>query len=83
MAGSPIPPVVSFQNDIVPLFRPMDIQCMRGMGVLLIDYSYMSQIENASRVLKYLTSAKMPRMPYGGPYWSDKSIQLFQAWMDA
>ena len=33
---------VSFQNDILPLFTQTDIQHMKGMGVLLSDYGYMS-----------------------------------------
>jgi hypothetical protein len=84
----PTLPVVSFANDILPLFRPMDIECMRGRGVFLADYAYMSakdpngKLLNAAKVLAYLTGDSPPRMPYGGPYWSAESIQLFQSWMD-
>jgi hypothetical protein len=74
--------VVSFAQDIVPLFRPMDIQCMRGRDVFLIDYQYMSTPGNAAMVIEYLTGASTPRMPYGGPYWSADSVQLLQSWID-
>lgn len=87
----PAPP--SFENDILPLFRPMDIQCMRGLEppkgpVLLANYEYMSKKENdtflnAQNVLDYLKGVKTPRMPFGGPYWSDGNIQKFQDWIDA
>jgi hypothetical protein len=85
MAGTPTPSpqhAVSFKNDIVPLFRPMDIQCMRAKNVFLIDYGYMSQSGNASMVLGYLKGTSTPRMPFGGPYWSPEAIQLFQDWID-
>ncbi len=78
----PAATVVSFAQDIVPLFRPMDIQCMRGRDVFLIDYQFMSTPDNASMVKSYLTGDSTPRMPYGGPYWSDDSIQLLQSWID-
>jgi hypothetical protein len=83
-------PVVSFATDIVPLFRPMDIQCMRGQGdgVFLADYTYMSAknssgaFVHANMVLDYLKGDQIPRMPFGGPYWSDDSLNLFQSWID-
>jgi len=88
----------SFKNDILPLFRPMDIQCMRGLEpprgpVFLAKYEYMSKKENgdfvnASAVLAALKKREEgeegpPRMPYGGPYWSDANIELFAAWIAA
>jgi hypothetical protein len=79
---------VSFERDILPLFRPMDIQCMRGRKVFLADYKYMSERDssgafaNATDVLRHLTGEAEPRMPFGGPYWSDESIGLFQSWMN-
>ena len=85
--GQGAPSSVSFEADILPLFRPMDIQCMRGRGVFLADYSYMSQSEggqfaNAQNVLANLQATADPRMPFGGPYWSDESLQLFQSWIN-
>ncbi|HEY3824679.1 MAG TPA: hypothetical protein VGL82_08975 [Bryobacteraceae bacterium] len=90
MANSPAnTSVVSFAADIVPLFRPMDIQCMRGRdpAVFLADYTYMSAKDsgvftNATTVLEYLKGDQTPRMPFGGPYWSDESLSLLQSWID-
>jgi hypothetical protein len=62
---------------------------MRGLGVLLINYEYMSkqtsgQFRNAQNVLRMLKPGALPdRMPMGGPYWSDANIQLFSDWIAA
>ena len=76
--------VVSFDRDIAPLFRPMDIQCMRGRvpPVLLADYEYMKVPSNAQMVLSYLKGDSEPRMPFGGPYWNADALQLFQDWIN-
>jgi hypothetical protein len=82
---------ISFQEDVQPLFRPDDIDCMSGIGVSLDDYTYMSNPAgngsfpdhaNARDVLAHLTGAARPRMPMGGPYWTDAQITTFQQWMD-
>jgi hypothetical protein len=82
---------VSFSANILPLFRPIDIQHMQPNGVLLSDYTYMSNPAgddtypdhaNARWVYAYLTGDQSPRMPLGGPYWSDSQLQLYQNWMD-
>jgi hypothetical protein len=77
---------ISFEKDIVPLFRPMDIECMGGREanpVFLVDYDFMSNRDNALNVIGRLkASAGSGRMPLGGPYWSDESIQLLQDWID-
>jgi hypothetical protein len=76
---------VSFKNDIRPLFRPADINCMSLHGVLLDDFGYMSDAAgnhaNANNVYAYLTGASTPRMPKGGPYWTQAMIDLFSQWM--
>ena len=33
-------PLVSFANDIAPLFRPTDLGCMARFGVSLDDYGF-------------------------------------------
>ena len=38
---------VSFARDILPLFRAIDIAHMKGPGVLLDSYAYMSDPANA------------------------------------
>jgi len=76
---------VSFDRDIRPLFRPVDIEHMKGMDILLDDYKYMSdsanQYENAQRVYDSLTGKTTPRMPPNGPYWGKDKLDLFENWM--
>jgi hypothetical protein len=75
---------VSFAADIKPLFRSIDVQHMKLRQVLLDDYGYMSDPagdhQNATQVLAYLTGTP-PRMPPGGPYWSDAQLALYAQWM--
>ena len=82
--------VVTYYGDILPLFRPMDIQCMRKVmvppdpnphSVLLANYQWLSTPANAQLVLDHLTGDAIPQMPFGGPYWSRNNIDLFKAWM--
>jgi hypothetical protein len=89
MADSPPnPPAseISFERDIVPLFRPMDIECMAGLdnnAYFLVDYDFMSNRDNCENVITRLKpDAGKGRMPLGGPYWSDANIQLLQDWLD-
>jgi hypothetical protein len=73
---------VSFNNDIKPLFRPIDVSHMEPMGVLLDDYAYMSDATdnhaNAQGVLDVLTQRTMPP---GGPFWTQDKLDLFKKWM--
>jgi hypothetical protein len=73
---------VSFAADIKPLFRPIDIEHMKGGGVALDDYTYMSKPANANLVLETVSpqGGKPPSMPPGGPYWTAAQIALFKAW---
>jgi hypothetical protein len=78
---------VSFATDILPMFRPVDIQHMKPMGVLLAEYSYMgdpsSNYQNANNVYDYLKpDGSEPRMPLGGPYWNADQLGTYTAWMD-
>ena len=69
---------VSFETDILPLFTSMDIEHMRFAGVLLDDYSYMSQPANAATVYERVSNGTMPpEQP-----WSQDKVQLFNAWTD-
>lgn len=76
---------VSFANDILPLFTATDIAHMKPMGVLLSQYSYMSDPtnnhQNATTVQAYLTGAQQPRMPLGGPYWQTPQLNLYAQWI--
>ncbi len=74
---------VSFAADIRPLFRDIDVEHMKGLGVPLDDYAYMSQRANADNVLKFLNGDAQPQMPPNGPYWSVEQLALFSKWMDA
>ena len=75
-------PAVSFARDIKPLFRPIDIQHMKPHGVMLDDYTYMSDASNvhanAQVVFDQLSSQSMPP---GGPFWTPDQLALFTAWM--
>jgi hypothetical protein len=78
--------LVSFAKQIAPLFRTIDVQCMRARGVFLKNYDYMKdgdqEGDNAKAVLEMLKPDADPRMPYGGPYWTDANIQLLQDWIN-
>jgi hypothetical protein len=72
---------VSFAKDIAPLFRDVDVDHMEPFGVLLNDYEYMKQPQNAKRVRDFITGDEEPRMPPGGPFWSDDQVGLFDRWV--
>ena len=74
---------VSFERDIRPLFREIDLDHMGPMGVALDDYDYMSDPSNAQSVYEYLTGDQEPRMPVGGPYWSQEQLELYSRWLEA
>jgi hypothetical protein len=73
---------VSFNNDIKPLFRPIDVEHMKRYKVVLDDYAFMSDVAsdhaNARAVLNTLTEKKMPP---GGPFWPQDRLDLFAKWM--
>jgi ADP-heptose:LPS heptosyltransferase len=78
--------LVSFATDIQPLFRPIDVAHMKGYGVKLDDYAYMSNpdnnYQNAQDVEDTLTpkGGHPPSMPPGGPYWTADQVALFARW---
>jgi hypothetical protein len=72
---------ISFQRDIRPLFREIDIDHMSPMGVMLDQYDYMSGEDNAQAVYESLTGEQQPQMPIGGPYWDAEQLALFEKWM--
>lgn len=72
---------ISFERDIRPLFRPVDIKHMSAMDVLLDNYEYMSDAQNAQAVYEYLSGSKQPQMPPGGPFWSQEQLDRFTQWM--
>jgi hypothetical protein len=77
---------LSFSRDVLPLFRPKDISCMKPHGVLLSDPSWMCDPAgdakypdhaNAHAVYAQLSSGGMP--PDGA--WPQSHIVVFQTWM--
>lgn len=75
-------PKVSFARDIRPLFRAVDISHMKSYGVKLDDYTFMSNPDNADKVLRTLSphDGHPPSMPPGGPYWTADHLALFAHW---
>jgi hypothetical protein len=84
--------MVSYATDIKPLFNTRDLNCMKRKGVKLDDYGWMSDPEgnddypdhaNGRMVFDYVRpDGQVPRMPMGGPYWTDATLTLYQQWMD-
>jgi hypothetical protein len=72
---------VSFAHDILPLFRPIDIEHMNKHKIFLGDYTYMSDPSrdhgNAQDVEDTLVKQSMPP---GGPYWSAQQLSLYKQW---
>jgi len=75
-------PQVSFATDIKTLFRSIDISHMKSKGVNLDDHTFMSDPNNAKRVLATLSphNGEPPSMPPGGPYWTEAQLALFAQW---
>ena len=75
---------VSFAGQIKPMFRTVDIQHMKPFGVLLDDYGYMSTPDNdhknATDVYGFVAGSRQPRMPIGGPYWTQPMLDLYAQW---
>jgi hypothetical protein len=77
-------PDVSFERDIRPLFRAVDISHMDRHGVKLDDHAYMSNPDHANKVLGALSPHEddPPSMPPGGPYWTEDQLALFAQWQN-
>ena len=75
-------PHVSFARDIKPLFRTVDISHMKRHNINLDDYTFMSNPDNANKVLRTLSphDGRSPAMPPGGPYWTQDQLALFAQW---
>ena len=76
------PRQVSFARDIRPLFRAIDISHMKSHGIKLDDHTFMSDPDNANKVLGTVSphEGDPPFMPPGGPYWSAEKLALFAQW---
>jgi hypothetical protein len=75
-------PQISFSTDIKPLFREVDISHMKRFHVELDKYTYMSNPDNANKVLATLSphDGEPASMPPGGPYWTADQLALFAQW---
>lgn len=75
---------VSFSADIKPLFRAIDIAHMKPFGAELDSYTFMSNPDNATKVLATLSplDGEPPTMPPGGPYWTEAQLSLFRQWQN-
>lgn len=73
---------VSFAADIKPLFRAVDVSHMKRFNVELDNYTFMSNPNNANKVLATISShdGEPPIMPPGGPYWTEAQLALFVQW---
>jgi hypothetical protein len=76
--------------EIKSMFTPDQVNCMSGLDVHLDDLAYMSAAAgdatyadhaNARHVYGHLTGTETPRMPPGGPFWSDGMLAKYQSWM--
>ncbi|MER5547218.1 hypothetical protein ABT072_33335 [Streptomyces sp. NPDC002589] len=77
-----MPNTVSYARDIRPLFTAMDIDHMQPMGVLLDDFTYMSDPGHAQDVLDQVSSGSMPPPDSGEPPWDQQRVQMFQDWIN-
>jgi hypothetical protein len=55
---------------------------MKSFGVELDNHAYMSNPDNADRVLATLSphNGEPATMPPGGPYWTADQLALFVRW---
>jgi hypothetical protein len=55
---------------------------MKRLKIDLDDYTFMSNPNNANKVLAVLSpqDGEPPSMPPGGPYWSAAQLELFAQW---
>ncbi len=82
MGGGGITVPISFEKDIKPLFRTIDVDHMEAAGVLLDDYAYMSEAgHNHANAVAVFDTLKNQTMPPGGPFWPQDKVDLFAQWM--
>ena len=70
--------MVSFEQEIKPLFRQVDIEHMQGFGIDLSVYK--DVFDNADDIYSQVSDGNMPPPP-DSP-WSPDKVQLFKDWMD-
>jgi hypothetical protein len=71
----------SFERDIKPLFRQIDIDHMNKHNVLLDNFTYMSDPSNDHGNARAVEdSLANQSMPPGGPYWGNEQLVLYKQW---
>jgi hypothetical protein len=72
---------VSFEKDIKPLFRQIDIDHMNKHKILLDNYTYMSDASNDHGNPQAVEETLINQsMPPGGPYWNAQQLDFFKQW---
>ena len=70
------------QRILSRCFAPLTLSHMKPFGVELDSYTFMSNPDNANKVLATLSphDGQPPTMPPGGPYWTADQLALFAQW---
>lgn len=72
---------VSFEKNIKPMFRPIDVEHMKVYNMPLDDYAYMSDPSNDHGNARSVEETlKDQSMPPGGPYWNEQQLALYSQW---
>ena len=72
---------VSFARDIVPLYTTIDVDHMKPLGVLLVDYGYISDPNNGHAHANAVLSTPKIRACPGWPFRSQAELDLFTLWV--
>ncbi len=71
-------PALSFAKDIRPLFRTVDVNHMKQLGLDLSSYDDVK--DHASDIYDQVSNGGMPPLP--DRPWSQERVQTFKIWMD-
>ena len=81
----------SFKTDVLPLFKPPAVKHMARLKVFLDKFDFMSapagdgtypDHANARHVYARLSGDETPRMPPGGPFWTEAELKTLSDWMN-
>lgn len=76
---------MDFATDIEPIFQNNCMPCHDASnaqsGVVLVGYQNIKQECSNPRLVQTLTGESQPRMPDGGPYLSDSTIDVVRQWI--
>jgi hypothetical protein len=77
--GSHLATNITYSNNIRPLFRDSDINCMARRGVMLADANWMCTPKNADDVY---TKLSIGDMPPDSP-WPQENLNTFKSWIES